>query len=386
MRLISLQVDETSMGNFLFFSLAKHQSRYFRQLLAETPLQGLLVESGQLPLPALSRFVQVVRRVDWAKLVEEKCQERRVKRKYQGLLYRLLLRLELLFMALRIQALLDREQPDAVVVWNGSARHCQLLLSLLAPGCKTFFFENGLLPNTTTLDARGVNYNNSMPRDAGFYRAYAAQQQINPQTSATLVPRKPRVAGLEPITLPERFVFIPFQDDRDTQVRLFSPWVGNMPALFALGERLAAELGYTVVFKEHPSSRESYPELHQRCHERLLFANGNSTQELIERSLFVVTLNSTVGLESLLLGKPVLTLGNAFFNVEGLVMHANSAEELLQVARQYPEWPLDSELRRGFLHYLQYQYCVPGHWQEAAPEHLQEVARRMQRDGQQGSQ
>lgn len=374
------------MSKFLFFSLAKHQSRYFGRLLAETPLQGLMVETGQLPMPALSRITQVVARVDWSQLVEEKCQERRVKRKYQGLLYQLLLRFELLFMALRIQALLDREQPDAVVTWNGSARHCQLLLALLAPGCKTFFFENGLLPNTTTLDTRGVNYNNSMPRDAAFYRAYAAQRQVDPLESATLVPRKPRVAGLEPITLPERFVFIPFQDDRDTQVRLFSPWVGNMPALFALGECLAAELGLTVVFKEHPSSRESYPELHRRCHEHLLFANGNSTQELIERSLFVVTLNSTVGLESLLLGKPVLTLGNAFFNIEGLVMHADSSEELLRIARRYPEWPLDAELRYAFLHYLQYQYCVPGHWQDATPEHLQEVARRMQQAGQSGEQ
>jgi capsular polysaccharide export protein len=373
-----MQDGRAGMDKFLFFSLAKHQSRYFSRLLAETSLCGVLVEAKQLPFPALHRIAHVVSCIGWGKLVEEKCQERRVKKKYQGVVYRLLLRAELLFMALRIQALLDREQPDAVVVWNGSARHCQLLLALLNSRCKTVFFENGLLPNTTTVDARGVNYHNSMPRTASFYRAYGEQQAITPMTSTKLVPRKPRVEGLEPITLPERFVFIPFQDDRDTQVRLFSPWINNMQELFAQGERLAAESGLTVVFKEHPSSRESYPELHQRCHERLLFANGNSTQELIERSLFVVTLNSTVGLESLLLGRPLLTLGNAFFNVEGLAVHADSSEELLRLASEFPEWPLDDELRLSFLHYLQHQYCVAGHWQDASSEHLQDVARRMQ--------
>ncbi|WNF46343.1 capsular biosynthesis protein [Pseudomonas sp. SG20056] len=366
------------MGKVLFFSLAKHQTRYFGRLLAETSLQGLLVESGRLPFPALSCISQVVKKVDWIKIVAEKCQERKVKRKYHGMLYRLLLRAELFFMGLRIQALLNRENPDLVAVWNGAARHCQLLLALLKPGSKAVFFENGLLPNTTTFDPRGVNYNNSMPRTAAFYRAYAEQQAVVSAVPVKLVPRKPRIVGLESISLPERFVFIPFQDDRDTQVRLFSPWVGSMSALFTLGERLADEFDFTVVFKEHPSSRESYPELHQRCHERLLFANGNSTQELIERSLFVVTLNSTVGVESLLLGKSVLTLGNAFFNIEGLVAHADSLSELLRLAGEYPNWELDEELRCSFLHYLQHQYCVSGHWQEASVEHLQDVARRMQ--------
>lgn len=365
------------MGKVLFFSLAKHQTRYFGRLLAETSLQGLLVESGRLPFPALFCISQVVKQIGWAKLVAEKCQERQVKGKYHGMLYRLLLRAELLFMGLRIQALLNRENPDLVAVWNGSARHCQLLLALLKPGCRTVFFENGLLPNTTTFDSYGVNYNNSMPRKAAFYRSYAERQDVASVVPVKLVPRKSRIVGLESINLPERFVFIPFQDDRDTQVRLFSPWVGNMSKLFALGERLAAEFDFTVVFKEHPSSRESYPELHQRCHERLLFANGNSTQELIERSLFVVTLNSTVGIESLLLGKPVLTLGNAFFNIEGLVVHADSLDELLRLAGEYPSWELDEELRCSFLHYLQHQYCVSGHWQEAAPEHLQDIAQRI---------
>lgn len=366
------------MSKFLFFSLAKHQTIYFQRLLSETPLQGRVVTSRQLPWPSFFGWRRVVRAIDWAKLVEEKCQERRVKAKYEGLFYRGLLRLEMLLMALRLHALVEREKPDAVVVWNGANRYCQLLLSLLSAGTKTFFFENGLLPGTTTLDSRGVNYFNSVPRDAAFYRAYAERQQATDlQQDVTLIPRKPRVEGQVAITLPERFVFIPFQDDRDTQVRLFSPWIGSMRELFALGERLAAEAGWTVVFKEHPSSRETYPELHQRTHERLMFANGNATQELIEASEFVITLNSTVGLESLLLGKPLLTLGQAFFNVEGVVMHADSADELVRIAKAYPQWSLDEALRRSFLHYLQHEYCVPGRWQDSSVEHLMEVARRM---------
>jgi len=365
------------MSHFLFFSLAKHQSLYFQRLLDETELRGRVVVPGSLPWPRPWQLPAIAGRIDWAGLIETKCQERRVKRKEEGSLYRLLLRLELLWMALRLHALLARERPTTAVMWNGSHRYCQLLLALLPEGCRTFFFENGLLPGTTTLDAKGVNFHNSVPRDAAFYRSYAVAHGAEPGSEITLIPRKPRNTGLAPVELPERYVFIPFQDDRDTQVRLFSPWVGDMRQLFALGERLAAETDLTVVFKEHPSSRESYPELHQRAHGRLLFANGNSTQELIEGSQFVVTLNSTVGLESILLGKPVVTLGQAFFNVEGVVMHADSADELVRIARQFPDWSLDPALRKSFLHYLKNEYCVPGRWQDAGAEHLQDVARRM---------
>jgi capsular polysaccharide export protein len=364
------------MTKTLFISLAKHQGLYFNRLLNETELQGKVVSPQQMPWPGFRRISKVASRIDWPSLIEEKCAERRVKNKNNGALYRLLLRLELLWMALRAQALLDRERPDALAFWNGSHRYCRLLTALAPSGCKTFFFENGLLPDTTTVDPRGVNYLNAVPRDAGFYLDYPYPVPEN-QAAPVLIPRAPRSAGPAPIELPAQFVFIPFQDDRDSQVRLFSPWIRNMREMFALGERLAEETGLTVVFKEHPSSRETYPELHERTHERLLFANGNATQQLIEASQFVITINSTVGLESLLLGKPVLTLGQAFFNIEGLVMHADDADQVVSLARAFPQWPLDERLRRNFLHYLSECYCIKGGWKNADQAQLQRVADRL---------
>lgn len=363
----------------LFLALAKHQKNYFQSLLADTELQGRVVVPAELPLPDLGAIGRAVARVDWRSLVEEKCRERAVKRRYHGRFYRLLLRLELLVMALRFAAVLGKERPDAVAVWNGGHRYCSLLTSMCGPEVRTFFFENGLLPDTTTLDPRGVNYRNSVPRDSAFYRDYARSRSVTAAggDGVRLVPRKPRVEGGAPVELPERFIFIPFQDDRDTQVRLFSPWVRDMRDLFALAERLVGELGVPVVLKEHPSSRETYPDLHERVTEKLFFANRNSTQQLIESSQLVITLNSTVGLESILLGKPVLTLGQAFYNIEGLVLHADSAAELLELIRRHLGWQPDTALRQGFLAYLQDEYCVPGTWASADRAHRLEVARRM---------
>jgi capsular polysaccharide export protein len=252
-------------------------------------------------------------------------------------------------------------------------------LALAPRGCRTFYFENGLLPNTTTLDAKGVNFLNSVPRDAAFFRNYASRGPGKERQPPKLVPRKARQTGIAPVELPDAFVFIPFQDDRDSQVRLFSPWVSGMRELFAIGERLHQETGVTVVFKEHPSSPAVYPDLHARTHEQLFFANGNATQELIERCQYVVTLNSTVGIEGLLLGKPVMTLGQAFFNIPGLTVHADDQAAVVDHARRFPEWNLDEQVRLGFLNYMSEAYCVPGRWQDAEPAHLKIVAERLQK-------
>lgn len=364
---------------FLFFSLAKHQTQYFTKLLAQPGMQGRVVEPRALPMPWFGQISRVLRCISWRKLIEEKCQERRVKSKYHGVVYRLALRAEMFVTALRCARILQIESPDALVVWNGASRHCQLMLALAPKDTRTFFVENGLLPDTTTLDPKGVNYRNSVPRDANFYLAYANRVSITEDVSrpVRLVPRKPRSAGSNPIKLPERFIFIPFQDDRDTQVRLFSPWIRNMRELFALGECIAHETDWVVVFKEHPSSRENYPDLHQRCNEKIFFANGNPTQQLIEASSLVITINSTVGIESLLLNKPLLTVGKAFFNIQGLVTHADSTEQLLATLGRFPNWPANQTLRQAFLHYLANEYCLPGRWQDATPTHLQEASRRL---------
>ena len=40
-------------------------------------------------------------------------------------------------------------------------------------------------------------------------------------------------------------------------------------------------------------------------------------KEVLKKAELVITLNSTVGIEALLYGKPVLTLGDAFYNIKG---------------------------------------------------------------------
>jgi capsular polysaccharide export protein len=183
--------------------------------------------------------------------------------------------------------------------------------------------------------------------------------------------------------LPGRYLFLPFQVDHDTQILHNSPWIRGMRHLFAEAESALDACGdpaLHLVFREHPSTRALYPELHDRAraHGRLHFVNDRPLAEVIERSLAVATINSTVGVESLLLGRKVVTLGDAFYNIPGLVLHAPSRDAFRRaVAGGLERFEPEEPLRRGFLAWLQREYVVPGSWRRPDDAHWEAAGRRV---------
>lgn len=86
--------------------------------------------------------------------------------------------------------------------------------------------------------------------------------------------------------------------------------------------------------KEHRSalgqhSKKFYKELKKHPNIRLISYKENMF-ELIKNSLGTINLSSTVGLESLIMKKPALLLGNVFYNDSGLTFKVASYEEIQQ--------------------------------------------------------
>jgi capsular polysaccharide export protein len=134
-----------------------------------------------------------------------------------------------------------------------------------------------------------------------------------------------------------------------------------------------------IVIKEHPSWPKSFTQLHH-AHRDIIFANHNSTQSLIEGSEAVITINSTVGIESLLLGKKVITLGNSFLNIEGVVQHATDQEQLNQLMLNLDAIEPDQSLITRFLQYIKYEYLIAQDWRklEAPTAHFEQVKNRLE--------
>ncbi|MEG3767565.1 capsular biosynthesis protein [Alteromonas sp. 14N.309.X.WAT.G.H12] len=282
--------------------------------------------------------------------------------------------------------LFENHPCETVVLWNGMKQPNRTpYIVAKAAGKKTQLFENGLLPNTTVLDPKGVNAVNSLPRSADFYLNWTGDVDYTEKQLVVRKPHKNRKATGGEVTTPERYIFVPFQVPNDTQIVCHSPWVPDMEAFY---ERLESALNYlkkqpewtpfTFVIKEHPSWPKSFTHLHDKNPE-IIFANNNNTQDLIEHSLAVMTINSTVGIEALLLNKNVITLGNAFFNIDGLVHHCHCQQALNQALLTIDQQKVNVELVQKFLAYIKQEYSLPQSWNNLTkPElHMEAVKKRL---------
>ncbi len=264
-----------------------------------------------------------------------------------------------LFHYLRYYSIIDKKY-SAMLLWNGGKCRQRIAIEIAKlKGIKPLFFENGLLPNRLVLDAKGINADNSVPRERSFFENYENSLTL----PKSLIPRRAKnkkkfKTSLEP--LPKQFIFVPFQVDSDTQIITNSKWIKNMRMLFSLIEKLSLTCDYNFVLKEHPSSSRNYPDLHKRAKEleRIFFANGYATQELIEKSDAVITINSTVGVESLLFKKRVIVLGDAFYRIDGISKGVDNIEELIAILQNLDNWVFEERLVENFLKYLYYDYLI----------------------------
>lgn len=366
----------------LFVAHRPHQEVYFRALCRHIQMPCAVLGLARWTWPGWAGLARAWRDgADIAAAIDPQLRKKAAKRgplgRLFGTVYRSGLTLRARLYRARVVAELERAEVRAVAVWNGYGWIGRLVRAAAAArGVPVVHFENGLLPGTTTMDPHGVNFLNSVPRDPAYFRALPDA----PPLPVTLAPRA-GPAGERAVALPPRYVFVPFQLDADTQILEFSPWIANMRALHDLlvGLRDAAEAAQLVfVVKEHPSSPVRYPDLHGR-HPHILFANGNSTQALIEGAAGVITVNSTAGLEAALLGRPVLALGQAFYAITGIAAHADGQDDVRGWLRTLPDHGPDPSLLRRFAAFLAQQYCIPGRWTAPDAAHHAAVRARFER-------
>ncbi len=365
-----------------------------------------------------------------------------------------------------------RFRIDGLATWNKAYAVARAAHeSARQQGIPTIVLERGLFrPYTITMDPKGVNYENSVPREADFYRKldqdeleerkrlfngfikllekkhefipkqdppsasgipifmknltmlakkrayfYLHRKKrldlvyfLQVQTTGNYIKTKARSIASrrlkikrktesQPQGLSKPYIFIPFQVHDDTQMLCFSPNISNMGELVrrvkegflgykALITRSKAKtsdlslLDARLVFKEHPADkgRIDYRELRYIYQDDPLvnIISTGDTQRLIREAQLVITINSTVGLEALQAGKKVITLGQAFFNIDGIVHHCPEPSHLPRIIHEAIQTPIDRDLRVNFLDYLKFIYQVPGSFIAPDEQTLSLVAER----------
>jgi hypothetical protein len=158
------------------------------------------------------------------------------------------------------------------------------------------------------------------------------------------------------------FVYFPLHVVDDYKIERLVPHCRDQ---VSLAEQVADALppGYDLVVKEHPLSIGRNPlsllrRLNRVGNVRLVHPR-ESSHELIEQSEAVAVISSTVGLEALLYGKPVLTLGQPFYSGYGVTLDVDSFAELREAVPALLRFRPDPERTRRFLHAAM-RACKPG--------------------------
>lgn len=354
------QAPEPALPRLVAYMTPQGAWRFFRSLAGACPGSRLLwrlpwsfrkyPETAEVAERALVTYLETARAWHWTRFLPRSLVLRVLGWRYAGL------------------RRMWEKRPDAVgLCWNGFDRGRFLFAeSARRSGRPCLFAELAPLPGFLTLDPKGVNFAGSVPADPAFYLDWIRRHPESPgwrETGRHLTARPPRKAPASPAERVDGpFVFVPLQVPGDSQIRYFGDWIDSVESLVRAVQLASDHLpeGWRMVIKEHPSSRLPLghlvdPARHPRC----LLDNATDTFDLVRRSRAVITINSSVGLQSFYFDKPVVVLGRAFFGFEPLVARPASQDQLNSLMAAAGDLGFDAELRDRFMRYLVSAYYFP---------------------------
>jgi capsular polysaccharide export protein len=316
---------------------------------------------------------------------------------------------------------IDQHQIEVICLFNGYHWIDQVAKYLAKKkGLKVVYFEDGLFrPYTVTCDNKGINAASSVSQDPDFYDSIIVDKKrlkkytFKPENPLFLHRKKESLIKVgfvkalsmfgnitrlhpnyyvhinwshairyflfkvsysrrknDPIVLPKEYVFLPFQVSRDTQIFYNSPNIKNMEELLERVHTAVARYNQIdgrdvkIVVKEHPEdmSRNNYKQLKEKYNnnQEVIFIGKYNVKDLIKHSLAVITINSTVGIEALVQKKRVITLGDALYNIEGIVQRCTDPVRLYDTLKSALNNPVNVERIQKFIYYLRFFYQVEG--------------------------
>jgi capsular polysaccharide export protein len=322
----------------------------------------------------------------------------------------------------KINKLIQTNKIDLVIVQNDSWNYASIPIAVARKNnIKTLIFEDGFFrPDTIVLDRKGVNKNNSCPREKTYYENITINkgkydtfiQKENIKGSGPIADlfsgvklsnvagklfnffRHPRkIFRVIPLTInligflhaKSGFILLPLQVRSDSQIICHSP-LKDMEDFVDIcltsieNYNRKYNKHFSVVIKEHP--KDPQMDLLRRTRKKHknvknYYLTKANTRKLIEKCIAIITINSTIGIESLLYYKPVITLGQAFYNIDGLVHYCADPAKLDNVINTAISTPTGRKLTDNFLYYLKFDYQIDGDLNNPDADNIKPVIKRI---------
>lgn len=254
-----------------------------------------------------------------------------------------------------LRAVLEDIKPVAIFVWNGHTGICANTLRSLCKikNIKDFYMERSLLKEGVFFDEEGVNGFSSLCNKVTKIDLLAFSG--NKQNHITTV-TKAKKAKCERFKQWRKIIFLPLQVQADTNILLFSANIKTMRSL-VLNIYNAIPKDTLLVVRHHPEEVEK--QLNLPMAKNIMYSNEESLHYWINISDLVITINSTVGFEALLIGSPVLTFGKSIYSGKELCTEVHKLEELPNaLSKESTYIAPDIDLVQQYANYLIYNHTA----------------------------
>ena len=242
-----------------------------------------------------------------------------------------------------ILKLIDKIKPNFLVGWNGNGPHFIFLMKVAAKIKKIpiFHVERGLLPDTFVFDPYGVNFKSSiagsfLPLLNNEERLKSKEFILNYRSKSTTIVGTQKVENLDKKSVLERlglkvnknYIFFPMQIEGDSNIIINSPKYKTMKDVMIDCLDVAKKLDCYLICRPHPENKAI--DLNDINHDLLLLDNSIHLHDMLNNSVANIVINSTVGLESIILGRPTICLGNSVYSGKGLSFDVSCAEDIFK--------------------------------------------------------
>ncbi|HSW47127.1 MAG TPA: hypothetical protein VLM89_16305 [Phycisphaerae bacterium] len=305
--------------------------------------------------------------------------------------------------AAHANVILDRFEPDAVLVWNGLLSQRAVIAALARQrGIPVYYCERGMFPGSWYADTRGINAIGSLVRPPlatglaeALVTALAAErrQDIIDRLAETAragasawgqPPLKGPDAWRAQLDIPAeaRVLFFPLQVSADTNMQFFSPhFADSVAALDAVADALAGADDWFLLVKPHPKGTYAPGEVERltaRARNGRVVADINLHDALALATL-VATINSNVAAEAVWSGRPVLQLGRGVLSGKSIVSEYTHDRSMIgQIEQAVAAWtdnPGHYERGLRFYDYLHCNFLLDGR----NPDDARRLVERIQR-------
>ncbi|WP_432669235.1 glycosyltransferase [Pseudomonas umsongensis] len=240
-----------------------------------------------------------------------------------------------------------KTSPDFIVGWNGNGPHFIFLMKVAAKisNLPIFHVERGLLPDTLVFDPQGVNFksyiagsylpllnNNERAIARKYIEQFATQGKTIVGKDADNTLSRDDVLKRIGLAATSRYIFFPMQIEGDSNIILNSPIYKKMIEVIDDLKLVSRRTGIKIVCRPHPENTITLSELKKRF-PSITFDNSLHLHTMLKHSVANVIINSTVGLESILLERPTIALGHSVYSGKGITLDAFHKEHIEQAVR-----------------------------------------------------